>query len=133
MPAGACNCGAVAFEIDGPLSGVFVCHCSICRRFTGSNGIAVVVVGNQRFRWTRGQDQITAWSKPGSDWHCWFCKTCGAPLPGPNDDARMFIPAGLLTEGADALKVLHHIWVDSRAPWDEIADAGKQHREAFEP
>ena len=42
MITGACNCGAVQFEIDAALSGVFVCHCSICRRSTGSNGIATV-------------------------------------------------------------------------------------------
>ena len=40
MATGECNCGAVQFEIDAQLSGVFVCHCSICRRSTGSNGIA---------------------------------------------------------------------------------------------
>jgi hypothetical protein len=40
MARGECNCGAVAFEADADLSGVFVCHCSICRRSTGNNGIA---------------------------------------------------------------------------------------------
>ncbi|MDH3906377.1 MAG: hypothetical protein OEV16_12075 [Gammaproteobacteria bacterium] len=46
MANGACNRGAVALEIGRDLSGVIVCHCSICRRATGSNGIAVVVVDN---------------------------------------------------------------------------------------
>lgn len=47
---GRCNCGAVAFEAAEPLSRVFVCHCSICRRYTGANGIAVVVVEGAAFR-----------------------------------------------------------------------------------
>ncbi len=47
MATGECNCGAVQFEIAADLSGVFVCHCSICRRSTGSNGIAVVVVSKR--------------------------------------------------------------------------------------
>ena len=31
----------------------------------------------------------------------------------------------------EALRVKHHIWVDSRARWDEIGDSGTRHRGAF--
>lgn len=131
MAGGACNCGAVAFEIDSRLSDIFVCHCSICRRSTGSSGIAVVVIEKDRFRWTRGRSRIATWKKPGADWQTWFCRTCGSPLPGENDASRMFVPAGLISEGGEALRVAHHIWVDSKAGWDEIGDSGKQHPGAF--
>jgi hypothetical protein len=63
MPRGECNCGAVAFEIDADLSAVFVCHCSICRRFTGSDGIAVTLIDNTAFRWVRGEDLIATWKR----------------------------------------------------------------------
>lgn len=131
MARGNCNCGAVAFEVDAPLTDVFVCHCSICRRFTGANGIAVVVVENAAFRWLSGEDHIRSWKKPNAAWHSVFCAACGSALPGPNDPARTFIPVGLLTEGGETLRVAHHIWVGSKANWEEIADAGKQHPEAF--
>jgi hypothetical protein len=131
MAKGECNCGAVQFTIDAELSGVFVCHCSICRRFTGSNGIAVLVIDNEKFRWVRGQEHIATWKKPGTEWEGWFCKVCGSPVPGENDPARMFVPAGSITEGGDELRVIHHIWVDSKAAWDVIGDAGKQHTEGF--
>ena len=133
MAHGQCNCGAVAFEIDAHLSDVFVCHCSICRRATGSNGIAVVLIDNKAFRWLRGEDQIASWKKPDADWQCWFCRVCGSPLPGANDTSRTFVPAGLISEGGERLRVAHHIWVGSKAVWDEIGDSGKQHREAFQP
>ena len=131
MIEATCNCGEVAFEIDAELSGVYVCHCSICRRSTGSNGIAVVVIDNDAFRWTRGEDQVATWRKPGADWQTWFCRNCGSRLPGKNDDSRMFVPAGLLPNDAADLRVIHHIFVDSKAKWDEIGDAGKQHGEVF--
>jgi hypothetical protein len=133
MMQGRCNCGTVAFEfeIDPAIFGVFVCHCSICRRSTGSNGVAVVLVDNSRFRWTAGEAQIATWRKPDGDWQKWFCRVCGSPLPGANDATRMFVPAGLITAGGEALKVIHHIWVGSKANWDEIGDSGKQHSEAF--
>ena len=131
MAKGQCNCGAVRFEIDGEIADVYVCHCSICRRATGSNGIAVVVVPNERLRWVQGRDQVVMWSKPGADWQTWFCRTCGSPVPGQNDPARMFVPAGSITEGGDALRVVHHVWVGSKAVWDEIGGDGKQHPEKF--
>jgi len=128
---GQCSCGAVGFEIWAPLSDIYVCHCSICRRSTGSNGIALVIVDNNDFAWTRGEDQIRRWDKPNADWHSWFCGTCGAKVPGINDPSRMFVPAALLDSGDDNLTVRHHIWVDSRAHWDHIGDSGQQHPEAF--
>ena len=131
MTKGECNCGAVAFEIDTQLASVIMCHCSICRRSTGSNGIAVIVIDNDSFQWLRGSEHISTWKKPDADWQTWFCRVCGSGLPGKNDENRMFVPAGLISDGGDALKVAHHIWVDSKAEWDEIGDAGKLHPEAF--
>lgn len=131
MAKGECNCGAVAFEITSELADVYVCHCSICRRSTGSNGIAVAVVGNDEFRWCKGEEFINTWHKPGHDWQTSFCRNCGSPLPGANDDARMYVPVGLISEGGEHLKVAHHIWVDSKADWDVIGDTGKQHPRAF--
>ena len=146
MAKGQCNCGAVQFEItvdtdeteeagnaggSGTLGTIYMCHCSICRRMTGAAGVPVLVLRNEDFRWLSGQDQIATWRKPTGDWQCWFCRCCGSPLPGQNDPARIYVPAGLLQDGADRLQVRHHIWTGSKAPWDVIGDGGQQHPEAF--
>jgi hypothetical protein len=133
MLIGECNCGQIAFEITGEHPDVYVCHCSICQCSTGSNGIAVLVIGNEDFSWTRGEHLVSTWKKPGHDWKKWFCRNCGSPLPGENDESRMFIPAGLLSGENIGLKVAHHIWVSSKAEWDVIGDSGKQHMEAYNP
>lgn len=132
MATGECNCGAVAFETDSSLHGIYYCHCSICRRATGANGIPVLLVDNDGFRWLRGEESIRTWKKPGAEWEMNFCSTCGSPLPGPNNDKTTFVPAGLITNPGESFQVLHHIFVDSKADWDEIGDSGKQHPEAFE-
>ena len=131
MIKGECNCGAVQYEIDAEAEGIYACHCSICRRSTGSNGIAVIVVPADRFRWVRGESAITRWKKPGADWETWFCATCGSRVPGRNDPTTVFAPAGTITHGGDALRVIHHIWVGSRAAWDEIGGAGQLHAEGL--
>lgn len=131
MIEGECNCGAVAYKIEAKISDVFICHCSICRRSTGSGGIAVSIVAREKFTWIRGQDKITYWSKPGHDWHSYFCSACGSALPGENDDTNMYIPVGTITTGHENLKVAHHMYVDSKASWEVISDSGVQHPEGF--
>lgn len=129
---GECNCGSVQFEVTTEPTGVYICHCSICRRHTGTNGNAVIVTAQENFRWLSGEEKISTWEKPGHDWQIWFCSTCGSQLPGDNDKSTKFVPAGLLLDDNEELKVIHHIWVDSKASWDEIGDNGKQHPEAFQ-
>jgi hypothetical protein len=63
MAEGECNCGAVKFEIDADLTEVYVCHCSICRKATGSIGIAVVVIPNEKLRWVQSEDDVWVGSK----------------------------------------------------------------------
>ena len=71
MAKGECNCGAVQFEIDADLSGVS-CATADRRRSTGSNGIAVVSLPNDRLRWIRGEEHIATWRKPKTDWETWI-------------------------------------------------------------
>ncbi len=93
--------------------------------------MSVAIVDNDQFEWTGGEEYITCWEKPGHDWHTFFCKKCGSPLPGPNDPQRMYLPVGVITAGHENLRVAHHIHVASKASWDEIGDAGKQHDKGF--
>lgn len=131
MAKGECNCGSVAFEISAKIADVYVCHCSICRKSTGSGGIAVVVVENTAFHWLRGEGAISFWKKPNHDWHTYFCQKCGSSLPGANDGSRVYVPVGLLTEGDDNLKVSDHLWVGSKASWEDTSWGGKQHKEGY--
>ena len=122
-----CNCGAVRFGIMAKVSDIYVCHCSICRRFTGAGNVSVVVLANDNFKWLSGHDTVKVWKKPDVDWEANFCSVCGSAVPGRNDPAHMFVPAGLLPDGTQPLSVKHHIFVGSKAAWDVIGDDGKQH------
>ena len=64
---------------------------------------------------------FTAFALP-SGWGVWRCRTCGSPLPMlmPGGGAY-WVPAGLL-DGDPGVPVAGHIFVASRAPWDEIRD-----------
>jgi hypothetical protein len=43
----------------------------------------------------------------------------------------MYIPVGTITVGGEDLKVVHHLYVGSKASWEEIGDAGERHTEGF--
>ncbi|MCW8880489.1 MAG: GFA family protein [Kangiellaceae bacterium] len=132
MPKGQCNCGEVAYQVNVELKDVYVCHCSICRRATGSGGIAVTVISKENFQWTKGEEFLANWQKPNHDWENSFCKNCGSLLPAKDSDTHIYIPVGTLTSGDGDLRVAHHIWVGSKANWEEIGDDGKLHYENFQ-
>ncbi len=121
MLMGGCRCGAVRYEIDGRTSSVWLCHCSKCRRGSGSAFAASSLCRRTAFRWVSGQDAIVEYETP-SGYPCRFCRTCGAKLPLVREAAgQVVLPAGALA-GEPVPRLLRHIFVLSKAPWWEIAD-----------
>ncbi len=128
---GSCNCNAVQFEVTSELKDVYICHCSICRKYTGSGGIAVTIASNNDFNWVSGEELIRTWHKPKHDWLCCFCSECGSPLPGKNNENTCYIPVSLLDKDFEGLAVKYHFYVGSKAQWEEIADNGTQFQSGF--
>jgi hypothetical protein len=58
MASGGCLCGKVAYEADPPFLKFVRCHCSRCRRATGSAYAANLYVAPQSFRWVAGADEV---------------------------------------------------------------------------
>ncbi len=113
---GSCLCGARAYEIDGDIDGVWVCHCSLCRKATGSNGISILIVPKGQFRWVKGADQGTTFALRPT-FTITRCKTCGTPLPAETDDENVYVTAGTLDTPLGR-GVRTHIFCASRADWD---------------
>ena len=51
---GSCLCGSVTFEVQGPPSAFRYCHCSRCRKASGSAHAANMLVPETQFRWLAG-------------------------------------------------------------------------------
>ncbi len=131
MLRGSCLCGAVSFEIDGRISDIYQCHCSFCRKATGSSGISVFLSSGTAFSWQSGENSVQLY-KTASGYRSVFCNTCGSRLPDPNpDESTFWVPAGLVDEPDLGVKVGAHIYVGSKATWDLIGDDGVQHDEHF--
>ena len=113
---GSCLCGAVKFAVSGPVDAVGQCHCSQCRKVSGTNGNAVFVVEKERFEWLAGEGNSFRFSLP-SGWSVERCKDCGSPLPQSHDGERVWVIAGLM-DSALAAELKWHIFCGSRADWD---------------
>jgi hypothetical protein len=59
----------------------------------------------------------------------WFCKVCGSPVPRKVPVLNVIvIPAGSLDDDP-GMRPGYHIFVSSKAPWEEIADELPRHAE----
>lgn len=118
---GECLCSAVCFEINGPIDSLIHCHCSLCRKSTGTAYATNGFVATADFVITQGPDNLSSYGvKPGRARH--FCKTCGSPVYSSNadDPERIRIRAGLLTDDIEERPVAH-IFATSKANWDTIS------------
>lgn len=121
---GKCLCGVVEFTLSGDIPNLYQCHCSLCRKVTGSSANAAFRISRDQFEWKKGNENISEFISQGG-FKSHFCTTCGSPLPNltANDDAY-WVPVGLLEE-ARQLEVVAHLFVGSKAAWDVIADSGE--------
>lgn len=126
---GKCLCGEVEFAVSGTLPNLYQCHCSLCRKATGSSANAALIVPSENFQWVGGQGRITSYVK-NTGYRSDFCSKCGSPLPNPlGGRAEYWIPAGLLEDNAN-LEIAAHLHVGSKASWDAVASSGVQYQEA---
>jgi hypothetical protein len=124
MTSGACLCGAIEYEVDGPFRDLIHCHCSMCRKHHGAPFGTYAVAPNAGFRWKRGEAEVVE-LKSSSSGVRRFCKTCSAKAPTIGK-TMVAIPAGNLIGPIEAASV-YHVFVGSKAPWHVIADDLPKH------
>lgn len=129
MQKGSCLCGAVAYEIKGPLGPIVFCHCSRCRKANGAAYAAVSPVATSDFRFVKGEEYLRSY-RNNAGVHRVFCSNCGSPIIGKRDNAPETIRVRIGTlDTPVAANVSAHIFVGSKAEWDEIHDDVPQYEE----
>ena len=74
---GGCLCGAVRYEIEGPLPPASACHCGQCRRWQGALGIYSLAPSDRSK--IKGQRHL-AWYESSPGIRRGFCRVCGSKL-----------------------------------------------------
>ena len=118
LTKGSCQCGTVRFEIAGAFERFFLCHCSRCRKDTGSAHGANLFSSNAKVTWLSGESSVKTYRVPGTRHEKCFCAECGSALPRVQmNGALVVVPAGSV-DSEITIKPNAHICVDSRASWD---------------
>ena len=115
---GTCLCGDVQFRITGDVLGFQYCHCSRCRRFTGSAHAANCFVSPDGLEWVRGEEGVARSRLDGDHgFPTSFCQRCGSSLPSMSSTGKYWVvPAGTL-DADPQIRPARSIYWDSRAPW----------------
>lgn len=124
---GGCLCGAVRYEVRGPLRPIVACHCTQCRKQTG-HFMASTACRRADFALTR-EDGLR-WYQSSASARRGFCAECGSVLfwEGEGKD-YISIAAGSI-DGRSGLKIAQHIFVADKGDYYAIEDGLPQARAA---
>jgi hypothetical protein len=125
--AGSCLCGAVRYEVEDAFVYALICHCSQCRRATGSAFKPFGGIQKEKLALVAGEDAVLRHG--GEAAHDLHCGRCGSLLYSSfRDSPYVTCTYGTLIDDP-TLKPTAHIYVGSKASWDAICDDLPQHHE----
>ncbi|MEJ8566058.1 GFA family protein [Elongatibacter sediminis] len=115
--SGSCLCGAVRYTATGVPKRFYHCHCSRCRKVTGTGHASNLFVEGT-LDWQCGKDRVAEYRLPDAKRFAnSFCVTCGSRLPRYVPEFNLvFIPAGSLDDEPE-LRPQARIFADSRSAW----------------
>ena len=116
---GQCLCGTVTFRISGEFESFFLCHCSRCRKDSGSAHSANLFSSTAKLTWLSGGENIKTFRLSGSRHVKSFCADCGSALPVLQPELGLLVvPAGSIDSQIN-IRPNAHICFSSRADWDD--------------
>jgi hypothetical protein len=119
MHKGSCLCGAVSFEVAGPLPPGDACHCTQCRKQSGHYWASTNVPRDALT--IRGADKVS-WFQSSGRVRRGFCATCGSVLfwdPVRKDVIAIAMGAFDKPTGT---RLAMHIFVADKGDYYDIAD-----------
>ena len=124
---GKCLCGAVHYAVADEFVYAMNCHCSKCRRMTGSAFKPMAGIERDKLVVTEGQDKLLIYGSERRN--NTRCRLCGSLLYSVvRDGAWVHVTMGTLVD-SPTIRPTHHIFVGSRAPWFTITDDLPQYEE----
>ena len=124
---GACLCGAVRYEVLGPLRPIVYCHCGQCRRTSGHFVAATAVAKDEL---VVDPDTDLGWFESSEIASRGFCRRCGSSLFWlPKAEDYVCIMAGTL-DNPGGVEAVAHIYADAKPGYYELNDGLPKHPQA---
>ena len=126
---GGCLCGAVSYEITGPLRSVVYCHCEQCRKTSG-HFVAATACDCENLKLLN--DAGLQWFRSSPEAQRGFCSICGSSLLWqPDHGEYVAIMAGTL-DAPTGLSDREHIHTASASDYYSLTDGLPQFPEDHE-
>ncbi|MDH3597207.1 MAG: GFA family protein [Rhodospirillales bacterium] len=117
--SGGCLCGAVRYEVRGPLRDVINCHCTMCQRLHGAFGAHSKA---RKANITIVEDKGLTWYATSGRARRGFCRECGSNLFWePVGQDATGIVAGTLDQPT-GLKTMGHIFIGEKCDFYDLSD-----------
>lgn len=121
---GSCLCGSVKYEIKGEGKAFYHCHCTRCRKATGTGHASNILVSPETsVHWLQGEELLKRYKVPEAErFFTNFCSNCGSLMPRvvPELDG-VVVPGGSLDVEPGMMPQARIFW-DSRADWSCSGD-----------
>ena len=117
MVQGSCLCGAVRYEITGPIDRTSNCWCTMCQKQHGAASGPYANVASASVHILQGENAITRYASSRGVERC-FCKVCGSNLTWQHLDhrERIGVTLGTFDTPYDG-KVTHDLYIGSKPGW----------------
>lgn len=126
MVRGSCLCGGVAFEIEGELTPIQLCHATRCRKASGAAFAPELLAARAGLRWTRGEALVAEYEAPLLEepppYRRAFCRACGSPLPIAIEGTPYVILCAGILDDDPGTRPFRHAFVAQKACWHELTD-----------
>jgi hypothetical protein len=128
---GGCLCGKIRYAVRGASVSKNICHCTQCRRQTGSALPAFVSYRLEQLSVLRGEPK-TFRASPKAERK--FCGDCGSPLFWlPDDRSGVDVFLGTLDAAETVARPEYAIWAVHAMPWlGELRDIKSYQRSRLE-
>jgi hypothetical protein len=124
---GECMCGNVRYRVEDSFCYALNCHCSQCRKATGSAFKPFGGIERHKLNVVEGRDAMSIFGSENG--HDARCKRCGSFLYSVVRDGQyVHVCLGTLVD-EPSIRPTAHIYVGSKASWYTINDDLPQHDE----
>ena len=115
---GGCNCGAIRYVISSRPLTVYICHCHLCQKRTGSAFSMSMVIPSDGFQITQGAPKRTErrLAGGGKSVSC-VCPSCCSRIHTQREGrSTVNVRAGTLDD-TSKIRPVAQIWTGSAQPW----------------
>ena len=116
---GSCMCGALHYQVNGPLRPIIACHCIQCRKSSG-HYVAATACPTEDLHI---DGDTLQWYASSSEAERGFCRRCGSNLFWRQIGANStFIWAGSI-DGPTGLQIAQQMFANSKGDYYDLPDA----------